>query len=216
MIDGLYVAGDTWLHRLHAGLKLGLLLLAGIGLFLVHSHTVLGGVAALGVILLWRSGATVGRVWRQTRGMLLIALVVLAFTAYFDGAGRAVEVVLRLLALVFLALAVTLTTRSTDLLDVCERALRPLDALGWTNSSRISLALSLSLRFIPEIFRRYEEIREAQAARGIRANPVRLIVPLVVATLKSADVIAEAIDARGYPPETMAKRTQTGKVARRW
>jgi len=214
-MQSLYVPGNTWLHRAPAGLKLGLLLAAGIGLFLLHDVRPLALAAGVALLLLWRSGATVSHVWRQTRGMLLIALVVMAFTAYFDGPERAAIVVLRLLALVFLALAVTLSTRSADLLDVCERALRPLDALGWTDSARISLALSLSLRFIPEIFRRYEEIREAQAARGLRANPVRLIVPLIVATLKSADVIAEAIDARGYPPESAGQRPHTEDVARR-
>ncbi len=205
MMQGLYVAGDTWLHRLPAGLKLGLLVLAGVALFLVHSHMALLAAAVLGLALVWRSGVTARRLWQQTRGMLVLMLVVFAAAALFDGLPRAAEVLLRLVALVALALAVTLTTRSADLLDVCERALRPLDALGWVDSARVSLALSLCLRFIPEIHRRYHDIREAQAARGIRANPVALIIPLVVATLKSADVIAEAIDARGYPPAKSPK-----------
>lgn len=212
MMQGLYVVGDTWLHRLPATWKLGLLVLAGVGLFLVRDLWVLSFFLVLGMGLLWRSGVGAQRLWRQTRGVLLIVLVVFAAAAFFDGMHRATEVMLRLLTLISLALAVTLTTRSSELLEVCERALRPFDALGWVDSARVSLALSLCLRFIPEIHRRFHDIREAQAARGIRANPVWLIVPLVVATLKSADVIAEAIDARGYPPPRAQKPASPGKV----
>jgi len=127
---------------------------------------------------------------------------------------RAAAVALRLVARVALALTVTFTTRSVDMLDECERVLQPLDAMGWVDASRVSLALSLCLRFIPEIHRSYLDIREAQAARGIRANPIALIVPLVVATLKRADVIAEAIDARAYPPGKATQAVKEGKVRR--
>lgn len=207
MMQGLYVAADTWLHRLPAALKLGLLLLAGIVLFLIHDLRLLAGGVAASAFLLWSSRVTAAQLWRQLRGLLILVALLFAAAAWFDGLPRASEVVLRLMALISLALTVTLTTRTTDLLDVCERAMRPLDKLGWVDSARISLALSLCLRFVPEIHRRYHDIREAQAARGIRAHPVHLIVPLVVATLKSADTIAEAIDARSYPPQKPDSRT---------
>lgn len=200
MMQSLFVAGDTWLHRTPAGVKLLVLLAAGAGLFAVRALPVLAVAALAGAGLVCTSGVSAARVWQQTRGMLAIVLVVFAAAYVFDGPQRAAATLLRLVALIALALAVTLTTRSADLLEVCERALRPLDKLGWVDAARVGLALSLALRFIPEIQRRYHEIREAQAARGIRANPARLVVPLVVATLKSADAIAEAIDARGYPP----------------
>jgi biotin transport system permease protein len=214
MMQGLYVAGDTWLHRLPAGIKLAVLFMAGVALFLAHDPVVLGTAAAVGVALVWASGVSGSRVWRQTRGMVPVLVVICLAAAYFDGVPRAIEVLLRLVALVSLAMAVTLTTRSVDMLDVCERVLQPLDAMGWVDASRVSLALSLCLRFVPEIHRSYLDIREAQAARGIRANPIALIVPLVVATLKRADVIAEAIDARGYPPGKATGPVKEGKVRR--
>lgn len=214
MMQSLYVDGNTWLHRLPAGAKLAALFVAGIALFLVHQLPMLGIAAAVGVTLVWASGVSAAQAWRQVRGMLFVLLVICLAAAYFDGAQRAGEVALRLVALISLALAVTLTTRSVDMLDVCERVLQPLDAMGWVDASRVSLALSLCLRFVPEIHRSYLDIREAQAARGIRANPIALIVPLVVATLKRADVIAEAIDARGYPPGKATDSVKEGKVRR--
>ncbi|MFQ6691147.1 energy-coupling factor transporter transmembrane protein EcfT, partial [Bordetella pertussis] len=71
--------------------------------------------------------------------------------------------------------------------------------LGLLNAAQVALALALALalRFIPEIWRNYQEIREAQAARGLGAHPLALLVPLVVRTLKRAEEVAQAIDARG-------------------
>ena len=66
----------------------------------------------------------------------------------------------------------------------------------WIDPARVTLALALCLRFIPEIWRNYEEIREAQAARGLGHHPLALLVPLIVRTLKRAEEVAQAIDAR--------------------
>ena len=102
---------------------------------------------------------------------------------------------LRVGAMVGLALAVTLTTRTADLIAVCEWALLPLQRLGLLDAGKVALALALALRFVPEIWRNFHEIREAQAARG-SAPILALIVPLIVLTLKRAQEVSEAIDAR--------------------
>jgi biotin transport system permease protein len=53
-------------------------------------------------------------------------------------------------------------------------------------------------RFVPEIFARYGEIAAAHKARGLPVRPLTLLVPLIILTLKDADTIAMAIDARGF------------------
>lgn len=197
MMEPLYVEGDRFLHRMPAPYKLIALLAAGAGLFLVHRLDGLAIAFACGALLVALSGAGAGAVWRHVRGLAPILAVVGAFTAYFDGWTHAAEVLLRVGALVALALAVTLTTRTSDLIQVCEQALYPLDRLGWVDAGRVALALALTLRFIPEIWRNYQDIREAQAARGLSRNALALTVPLLVRTLKRADEVADAIDARG-------------------
>ena len=47
---------------------------------------------------------------------------------------------LRVGAMVGLALAVTLTTRTADLIAVCEWALRPLQRLGLLDAGKVALA----------------------------------------------------------------------------
>ncbi|MCZ8393841.1 energy-coupling factor transporter transmembrane component T family protein [Achromobacter xylosoxidans] len=196
MIEPLYIPGDSPLHRLPAGLKLLALAVAGAGLFLVRDPIALGGACAVAGLLLRCAGASPGGVWRQVRGLVWVLLAVGAFTAWFQDWREALAVLLRIAAMVGLALAVTLSTRSSDLIAVCERVLMPLQRIGLLDAGKVSLALALALRFVPEIWRNFHEIREAQAARGLGANPVALIVPLVVLTLKRAQEVAEAIDAR--------------------
>lgn len=200
MMRALYIAGDSWLHRLPAGAKLAVLAVAGALLFFTRSPWILGPALGVALILPVVAGAR-WRHWRaQWLGLLPIVAVVCVAAGLFEGWAHATVVLARLLTLIALAWTITLTTRSADLLDAFERALRPLERLGWVDAARVSLALSLTLRFVPELWRRLGDIREAQAARGLSANPVALVVPLAVAALKSADAVAEAIEARGYPP----------------
>ncbi|CAM3748175.1 Cobalt ABC transporter [Bordetella sputigena] len=197
MMEPLYVEGDRLLHRLPAPYKVVALVAAGAGLFLVHRLDALALALLCGGLLVAGSGVGAGALWRHVRGLVAILAVVGVCAAYFDGWARAAEVLLRVAALVAMALAVTLTTRTSDLIRVCEQALYPLDRLGWVDAGRVALALALTLRFIPEIWRNYQDIREAQAARGLSRNALALTVPLLVRTFKRAEEVADAIDARG-------------------
>ncbi|HEY9321696.1 MAG TPA: energy-coupling factor transporter transmembrane protein EcfT [Achromobacter sp.] len=196
MMEPLYVAGQTPLHRLPAWLKLAALVAAGAGLFMLRDPRWLALAFAAAVGLTGSTGVTAAAVWRQTRGLLWVLLAVALFTGWFQGWLEALAVVLRVGAMVGLALAVTLSTRTSDLIAVCERALTPFERIGLVDAGKVALALALALRFVPEIWGNFQEIREAQAARGLGAHPVALIVPLIVLTLKRAQEVAEAIDAR--------------------
>ena len=198
MMEPLYVAGDTPLHRLPAWGKLLALMGAGAGLFLLRDPLWLALAFGFSVALVWSTGVAGATVWRQVRGLLWVLLAVALFTGWFQGPLEALAVVLRVAAMVGLALAVTLATRTSDLIAVCERALRPLERMGLVDAEKVALALALALRFVPEIWRNFQEIREAQAARGLGANPIALIVPLIVLTLKRAQEVSEAIDARSF------------------
>ncbi|MFC4275773.1 energy-coupling factor transporter transmembrane component T family protein [Achromobacter aloeverae] len=196
MMEPLYQDGQGLLHRLPAWLKLGGLVTAGSALFLVHRLDALAVAFAAAALLLASTGVRPATLWRHVRGMLLILVVLAAFTCYFNGYAAAAEMVTRVATLVALALAVTMSTRTAALIEVCEQVLRPLERLGLVDASRAALALALTLRFVPEIWRNYQEIREAQAARGLGSHPLAVVVPLLVRTLKRAEEVADAIDAR--------------------
>ncbi len=54
------------------------------------------------------------------------------------------------------------------------------------------------LRFIPVIATVASEIRDAQRARGLDRSILAMIVPLIIRTLKMADDVADAIEARSF------------------
>jgi biotin transport system permease protein len=196
----LYLPGDTLLHRQPAGRKLALLISVGLALFLTMSLPILATAAVAAAALLLSIRPPPAQIRRHLLGPVLVLAAIFAAAALLDGLRPAFVVLLRLAALILLASAVTLSTRTSEMLEACEAALRPMERIGLLNAARVSLAVSLALRFVPEIFRHYHEIREAQAARGLHGNPVALVVPLLVRTLRAADDIAAAIDARCYPP----------------
>ncbi|MBN9058653.1 MAG: energy-coupling factor transporter transmembrane protein EcfT, partial [Rhizobiales bacterium] len=103
----------------------------------------------------------------------------------------------RFAALILLASAVTLTTPVSEMAELVEWLLEPLRPIG-INPEKVGLSIALAIRFVPLISEEFRHIREAQAARGLAANPLALIVPLIIRTLKSADELADAIEARGY------------------
>lgn len=202
MIGSLYIDGDGVLHRQPAGRKLLALFAAGILLFVVQSPAALAAAAGAAALLLALVRPPLRLLLRQLTGVALILAAIFAANVVFVDTPTAFAVLFRLTALVLLALTVTMTTRTSDMLEVVEWALNPLERIGLADAARVSLAVSLTIRFVPEIFARYREIRDAQAARGLSRNPVAIVVPLVVRTLKSAEEIAAAIDARGFegPP----------------
>ncbi|HYD64830.1 energy-coupling factor transporter transmembrane component T, partial [Azospirillum sp.] len=97
------------------------------------------------------------------------------------------------------ATLVTLTTRVSDMVETLERALAWLRPLG-VNAGKVSLMLALTIRLVPVLLAQAQEIRMAQRARGVERSAVALLVPLMVKTLRMADDLADALEARGYDP----------------
>ena len=197
MLTSLYVEGDTWLHRARAGTKLIALLLAGVLLSLTDSLIVLAvalPVCALPFLLLRLP-------WREVRarlgGLMLTILILTAATAWLQSPEAGLIAFLRISALVLLAAAITATTGIAEMMAVLTVALRPLERLGLVKAADIALAVGLVLRFVPEIALRYQGLIAAHRARGLKPRWHRTLPALIVLTLKEADDVARAIDARG-------------------
>lgn len=198
MLTSLYIEGHTPFHRLPVRVKLAALLALSLGLFAVSSLWVL--VPAL--LITTGLYATTGLSFRE--GFSRIGLVF--FTILFLGVvnlflippQEVLIVVVRLMTLVLFAATVTATTTIDAFMDEITILLGPLERIGLLRAADVSLALGLVLRFVPEIFARYQAIREGHRARGLPLRPLTIIGPLIILTLKDADMIALAIDARGF------------------
>ncbi|MFC6092998.1 energy-coupling factor transporter transmembrane component T family protein [Saccharothrix lopnurensis] len=200
----LYHDADTPVHALPAGVKLLVLFAVGAALFLVRS--VLGlGIAFAGVVLLYAVARVPWRTaWRQLRPVLpFTALIVVAQFVLADWR-NAVLVGERVLVLVLLANLVTLTTRTTAMIVAVEAALGPLRPLG-VRPERVGLLVALTIRFIPVIREQADQVRAAQRARGVERS-FAFLTPLLIKTLRLADGLGEALDARGLDAEPPRRR----------
>lgn len=192
-----YRPGTSPIHRLAAGPKMAVLAIAGTGLFFVTGLAGTAAALAIAIALYFVAGLTLRDIWQVLRPLLIVMVLLVLAHAWLNGWEAAFAMGMRLAALVLLAGLVTLTTPSSAIMAAIEKGLQPLAKLGF-DVEKISLALSLALRFIPLIASVGAEVREAQRARGLDGSLVALAVPLLVRTLKMGEDIADAIDARGF------------------
>ena len=132
----------------------------------------------------------------QLRPLMWVAAVTAVFHVLVSGWQRAYVVVGVIAALVLLAGLVTLTTRTTAMVDAVVAGCRPLRVLG-VDPERIGLVVALGIRCVPVVVGLAEEVRDAQRARGLTASPRAFAVPLIVRSLRHADALGEALVARG-------------------
>ncbi len=194
---GLYHPGGSMLHRLAPGPKLATVAVAGTVLFFLDDWRQLAlALAAVAGLYRWaripRSVAVA-----QVRPALWLLGVLFLVQALVEGPLAGMVLVLRFASLILLAALVTLTTRVSDMTEAIEAAVRPLARVG-LDPAVVGLAIAMAIRFIPLIAEIVREVREAQRARGCERSMLALAVPVVVRTLKLADDVAEALEARCY------------------
>lgn len=194
---GLYSPGDSLLHRLPAGVKLALLVLAIVAMtvFVRSPLGVAGAVVVVGCLfalarISWRVALA------QVRPVLWMTLIIGVFQLLTTSPARAVVVCGVLVVSVALAALVTVTTRVTDMLDALTRALGPLRRVG-VNPERVSLLLALAIRCVPLLAQIVHEVAEARRARGVSWSATALVTPVLVRALRTADAMGEALAARG-------------------
>ena len=196
MKGSLYIPGQGWLYRIPAGRKLLVLVLLGAVLVLIHRLSILTLSLFIVTGLLYQSGLSFKKLWSQLKLAIWFLLILCIYTAWIQSPEAALEMVLRLSSLIFAALLVSMTTPITQMMDVVVWLLKPFERIGWVNTSKVSLALGLTLRLIPELSIQWNDIREAQAARGIKPGVTTMLFPMLVRTLRRAEELSEAIDAR--------------------
>lgn len=197
MTLGLYVPGDSALHRAPAGAKLVALVVLGVAAFQLASPAWMAGAVGLVVLLGALAGVPPRTLLAHARPALVMLAVIFAAHTVIATWEEGLLVVLRFGLLILSATLVTLTTRVADMVGVVERVCGPLRRVG-VSPARVGLVLALAIRFVPVLAEKLREIREARWARGVDRPTVMVLVPLLIKTLRFADQTAEAIDARGF------------------
>lgn len=150
---------------------------------------------------------------------LLNVLFVSGGTVYFQfgiivvseaGIRAAVFMGIRLLLLLLAVSLLTLTTSTLAITAALEAVFKPLARIG-VPVHELSMMLGIALRFLPQLASELTIVYRAQESRAaaLTFNPFRgglhhltsLLVPLFTSSLRHADTLAAAMDARCYHGE---------------
>jgi biotin transport system permease protein len=189
-----FLPGDSLVHRTPAGVKLAVLCLGGTLTVLVDSLIVIGIGLAVMIGLYAVARVPMALAWRMSRAIVVMALLVGVLQGLLVSPLSGALVAGRIVTIVAGANLLTVTTSATALINTLERLLAPLARFG-VAPDKVSLALSLTLRFIPVIADLAARVREAQRARGVR-SPGRFLVPVMIRTLRMAEGVGDALAAR--------------------
>ena len=194
-MGSLYSDQHTWLHSVRAGMKLAFLALLGTGVFFTHELSVLLSSAACCVLIF----VSLGRATRPAKplliGLLFASVLIGLFHLYMQQPMVGVVSVLRLLSTTLMGIALTLTTRYTDLLGVLEWLLAPLHFLG-VQPERLSLQVALMLRFTEHFFVVWRRLDDAHRLRTGKAGGFKILAPLTIHMLIAARRVADTLHVR--------------------
>jgi biotin transport system permease protein len=196
VLTGAYLPRDSPVHRAPAGLKLALLAAGLLLLAMLPAPVAVpaGAVVVLALGALARVGPRA--LGAQVRPVLCVLVPVAAVQLWLSGPGRALGVAGGIAVAVAAAGLVTLTTRTEALLDALVAGLRPLRRAG-VDPERVALVLALAVRSVPVIAAIAGEVQQARAARGAERSLRAFAVPFVIRSLRHADRLGEALEARG-------------------
>ena len=194
-MGSLYSEHTTWLHRWPAGLKLACMAVLGTLLFMLHAPWALAASGVACALVWWSLGPATHVARRLIVSVLIAAALVAGFHLWMGRPGVAAVSALRLACASTLGVALTLSTRTTDLLQVLDTLLAPLARLG-LQPDRVSLQLALMLRFTEHFFVQWTKLDEAHRLRTGRPGGLCLIAPLTVQMLQGAQRVADALYAR--------------------
>lgn len=220
---GQYYPGHSPLHRLDPRAKLlampliiaGVLLAQGPIGYLIASLPLIFGYAVAKVPLT--------TLWRGMRFLwifLFISLVIQSITypgeplwewgiisISREGLLLGLRLIYRLALLVLAAMLLTTTTTPVNLTGAMEKLLKPLKRIG-VPVHELAMMMTIALRFVPTLLEEAEVVMKAQQARGgsfttgswekrLKAATA-LLVPLLAGSLRRAEELAIAMEARCY------------------
>lgn len=194
-MGSLYSEIRTWLHAVPAWIKLAVLAVAGTALFLTDNQTALWASAAACCTLFVSLGRAAWPARRLVIGVVIAVALIAAFHAFMGTLSVGIVSALRLLSASLLGIALTLTTRTGELLHVLEQVLSPLRRFGVKTES-LALQLALMLRFTEHFFVQWKRLDDAHRVRTGKPGGLRILAPLTIQMLRSARRVADTLDVR--------------------
>ena len=224
MILGRYIPGDSIIHRLDPRSKLlAMFLLIVISFWANNPVTNLLLFVVTGIFISL-SGVPLSFFIKGLRSMFFLIAFTTIFQLFFISGGQVLWeigfikitshgieqagiIFCRFVLIIFYSTLLTLTTMPLSLATAVESLLGPLKRFK-VPVHEIGLMLSMSLRFVPTLMDDTIRIMNAQKARGVDFGEgsiiqkvkamIPILIPLFATSLKRADSLATAMEARGY------------------
>lgn len=221
---GQYFPGNSPIHRLDPRTKILFLIVYIVTLFTAANWLSYGLIFAFLVWIISISHIPPKSILHGMRPLVMILvftgilnlffttgekvlLKLWVITIYWEGAERAVFMMLRILLLITGTFLLTYTTSPIALTDGLESLMKPLKKLHLP-VHELSMMMSIALRFIPTLIEETDKIMSAQKARGADFESgklldrvkalVPILVPLFISAFRRADELATAMDCRCY------------------
>lgn len=221
---GQYYPAQSLLHRMDPRAKVASALVLMVSAFFVQTVPQLAFSWAVALALVVLSRVPVRKVLDSIRPVMAMLMILATCNLLLvrtgdtllslgpvmittGGLWAAVLYSLRLVAAVIAAALLLLTTTPTQLTDAFDAGLSPLTRIGLPGHE-LAMVFSLMLRFIPTLADEASAILDAQTARGgalaegSALKRIRAVVPVIVALLASslrhANGLSRALDARCY------------------
>lgn len=193
----LYIYGTSFIHKISFQMKLMSLILLSTLLFSFPNLwlAVIFFIVVIGLFKLAKLNFLL--IFQQIKPLIAFLAILFFLRLYIEDLEQAMLVVVRLLTLLLFASLITLTTKSSVMIEVIEKHLFFIRYIK-INPKKVGLAISLTLRFIPVLAMITQEVKEAQKVRGLEKSIIALAVPVIIRTLKMSDDISDAIESRAF------------------
>ncbi|MBO8136853.1 MAG: energy-coupling factor transporter transmembrane protein EcfT [Desulfotomaculum sp.] len=220
---GQYIAGESPVHKLNPSCKIIAVMITSGGILLqpgIQGLLISGGVVLLAMMF---AGKASFYAFRGLKPLLFLVGFSFLFQAFsipgepvltlgkFDitkqGLEKASLMAGRLLYIVLLASVLTITTSPIALTHGLEKILQPFKKIG-IPVRELAVMMTIALRFIPTLINEADTIIKAQRSRGSDLTSggftkrmkalIPFIVPLLAGSLRRAEELAMAMEARCY------------------
>lgn len=217
---GQYIPLDSFIHKLDPRTKIIITLILMSAIFLSNQVLSLVILASIVFAGLFASKISIFNYFQEIKIFIYIIFIIIIFQFLFAPGNNIFSLkininevystallAIKILLLVLIAQALSMTTSVTGLRDALEVLLKPLTTLKFP-IHELLMIITIALSFIPIFIQEARNIKLAQEARGASlknssmALKIRIIysflVPLFVITIKRAFYLAEAMESRAY------------------
>lgn len=192
---GVFRPQTTPLHQVSAGVKLSLLLVAGLATVLIDNPEAIAAFALAWLLLLISTRPPVMSTVRTLAGLAIVSVLSGLYSYLSGDVAQAIIIATGIFGLACLALAISSSTATGEILDLATRMARPFRWIVPTQA--VGLMVALMVRAIPEVARIYGESHESARARGLERSWRATLIPTVTRSVGFAIDLGQAMHARG-------------------